>query len=514
MSFKHIARKYPRDGDFPERTQLLNLRKKLLNGTFYDRLPHLFHEEKTAAGLPIPLSERQPSSNVGTNLLRTVVNDAVGMLFGEGRFPVVDSQSKETRETVHALIKEANLVSVMRDAAYRGSIGSVAILMRVLSQRVFFDVFDTLFLTPIWKADEPDVLARMIEAYKVDGHQLVELGYTIAEDDLDKKFWFRREWDSNREIWFKPWLVHRDDDKPHVPVEDASRTVTHNLGFCPWVWIRNLHGGDGPDGGCTFDAGIETGIQIDYQVSQAGRALRYGGDPMLVIKEPPAQTVWGASGMDETPMLNDPHPGIQVGAANALTIDPTDGGDAKFLEIKGDASAAVLAYVQWLRDQSLEAMGGNRSKPDAINSHQGARALEILHAPLIRLCEHLRASYGEQGLLRLLKLFQKAVAVRGAIIRVNGKPVPQQVASADDLSLRWGSWFAPTAEDLKQMADALATMVKGGFLSRESATKIIAIDFDIEDIAAERALIEAEQRALAAMVASQEGEKALVGTAE
>ena len=38
----------------------------------------------------------------------------------------------------------------MVEAALRGSVGSVAILMRVLRGRVFLDVFDTAFLTPEW----------------------------------------------------------------------------------------------------------------------------------------------------------------------------------------------------------------------------------------------------------------------------------------------------------------------------------------------------------------------------
>jgi len=76
-----------------------------------------------------------------------------------------------------------------------------------------------------------------------------------------------------------------------LPVEiDLNRTVSHGLGFVPVVWIRNLPGysstGDPNDGMCTFRAAIDTQIEIDYQLSQAGRGLKYSSDPTLLLKEP------------------------------------------------------------------------------------------------------------------------------------------------------------------------------------------------------------------------------------
>ena len=59
------------------------------------------------------------------------------------------------------------------------------------------------------------------------------------------------------------------------------------LGFVPMVWIRNLPSGtDDVDGECTFEAAISTIMEMDYQLSQAGRGLKYASDPTLLIKEP------------------------------------------------------------------------------------------------------------------------------------------------------------------------------------------------------------------------------------
>jgi hypothetical protein len=55
----------------------------------------------------------------------------------------------------------------MAEAALRGSIGSVAVLMRVLRGRVFWSVLDTLFLTPDYDPEAPGTLLRVTERYKI-----------------------------------------------------------------------------------------------------------------------------------------------------------------------------------------------------------------------------------------------------------------------------------------------------------------------------------------------------------
>ena len=73
------------------------------------------------------------------------------------------------RAALADIVKETRLNLTMTEAAMRGSIGSVAILMRVLRGRVFFDVLDTTYLTPEWDPEEPDTLTRVTEKYKVRG---------------------------------------------------------------------------------------------------------------------------------------------------------------------------------------------------------------------------------------------------------------------------------------------------------------------------------------------------------
>lgn len=464
--FETITDLIPRDSDYPARTRALDILKRVLNGTLYDVLPYQFHEERGAGGEYIPLRSRRPS--VRYALSRVVVEDSVSLLFSEGHFPTLDCADHVVRSLLADVVKETRLNQVMTDAAVKGSIGSVAILMRVLSGRIFFDVLDTTYLIPIWDQQAPDTLVRVDERYKVAGAALAANGYEAVDPSID--YWFQRSWDRDTETWFLPTPVGR----PDAAAPDNARTVRHALGFVPIVWVRNLPGpsasGDPNDGACTFRAAVETQIEIDYQLSQAGRGLKYSSDPTLIIKEP-------ATSDTE----------IVKGAGNALLV--SEKGDAKLLEIGGTASAAVLDYVRTLRELALESIHGNRASADRLTAAQSGRALELMNQGLIWLADNLRVSYGEGALLELCRMVLRARSQYP--LRVLGQPVPEIDANVR-LTLKWPRWYPLTADDRQKDAQTLATLIRSGQLSRETAVKAIADTYDIDDVPAELARIAAE----------------------
>jgi hypothetical protein len=468
--FKTLQATIPRDDDYPERQYRTTILSKVLNGEIYDNLPHAFHEEKNPAGEYIPLRTRRPSVRYG--LCKLVVDDSVSLLFSEGHFPDVDCKPDTARAGLARIIKETRLNERMIDAATRGSVGSVAILMRVLAGRVFFDVMDTHYLTPIWKATAPDVLEKVVQRYKVKGKALKALGYLAEKDEED--YWFQRDWNETQEVVYIPLSV-ADAKTGKQPEVDKARTVTHSLGFLPMVWVKNLPGGDEIDGAQTFpDEAIETSIEIDYQLSQAGRGLKYSSDPTLLIKEPAFS--------DGT---------LVRSASNAITVSAQ--GDAKLLEINGTAVEAVMEYVKGLRELALETMHGNRSNADKVSAAQSGRAMELMHAALINLADRLRISYGEGALQELLTMVCKA-SEKIALVYKDGSKVGELKLEAP-LALRWPAWFAPTSTDRMDEATTLKTLVEAGIISRQTATRIIAADYDIEDVEAERLLVDGERDA-------------------
>jgi hypothetical protein len=464
--FDTICKLIPFDRDYSARARTLDILRRVLDGTLYDVLPYEFHEERSAGGDYVPLRNRRP--NVRYALSRVVVEDSVALLFSEAHFPTIDSPDRAVRSVLGDIVKETGLNRVMTEAAIRGSVGSVAVLMRLLHGRLFFNVVDTAYLTPVWDPEQPDTLKKVLERYKVAGTTLVENGYEIA--DLAEDYWFARQWDAQAETWFIPQQVSSDSE----PQIDPERSVRHGLGFVPMVWIRNLPGpsstGDTNDGACTFRAAVETQIEIDYQLSQAGRGLKYSSDPTLLIKEP-------ASTDSE----------IVKGAGNALVV--SEKGDARLLEIGGTASAAVLDYVRTLRELALESIHGNRSSADRLTAAQSGRALELMNQGLMWLADNLRVSYGEGALLTLARMVLRAAHIYP--LQVSGRDVPP-LDSRARVSLIWPSLVPPTAEDRQKDAQTLAALASAGQISRETAVKSIAATYDVEDVPAELARIAAD----------------------
>ena len=247
------------------------------------------------------------------------------------------------------------------------------------------------------------------------------------------------------------------------------------------VWIRNLPGpsssGSSVDGASTFKAAIESQLEIDYQLSQAGRGLKYASDPTLLIKEP--------AFADRPEFVRSP--------ADAIVV--SQNGDAKLLEINGTASTAVIEYCRALREMALETMHGNRANADKLSAAQSGRALELMHQALIWLADHLRQSYGEDGLLPLIRFVGRVS--RAMPLKVERKPLTA-IPDTVQVSLRWPPWFPPTGEDRVQEANGLATLRVAGLLSRETGVKIAAETLDIEDVPAELARIAADETAILA----------------
>lgn len=470
--FDTIKALIPRDGDLPLRAWRLDVLGRVLDGTIYDVLQHEFHQEKNEAEEYIPIHQRKPS--VRTGLIRTVVDDSVSLLFSEGHFPELHCEDETVKEALAAVTKDAKLNLTMIDAATRGSVGSVAILLRFLSKRVFVSVLSTGYLTPAWDPNAPDTLTRVTELRKVTGQQLAAAGYAVEPDAT--VYWFQREWDARAETWFMPIEAKKDGGKPTAV--DTERTVTHNLGFVPMVWVKNLPGGDDIDGEATFGAeAINTTMEADYQMSQAGRGLRYSSDPTLLLKEP--------AGADGGKMVRS--------ASNAIVVDKD--GDGKLLEINGTASEAVIKFVEKLRELVLERLHGNRSSADKLSAAQSGRALEMMHQALIWLADKLRASYGECALLDIYRM-----VVRGSQrypLTIGGQDFGK-LPMDKPISLTWPAWFPMTAQDIDTFATGMATLISNGVISRETALKAIAATFDIEDVRAERALIDAERKQLLA----------------
>ncbi|PYD63551.1 phage portal protein [Gluconacetobacter entanii] len=451
MDWKQLKDTYPKDQDLPVRANRLTALMRVRDCTQYDDIENPFSSEYNGAGEYIPLDQRRPS--VRTNLCATVVDESASLVFGEMHWPSLIADEQSVGEVMAALDRECALPAVMIEAVIAGSVGSSALLVEVVDRVPCVSMHDTRYLTPEW--DATNALVRVTECYKVKGADLSAQGWKIPADDAQTVFWWRREWGTQECRVYVPTRVA--DGLPERV--DTRRTTQHGLGFVPWVWMANMAQPGTVDGPCTFERAIDTVIECDYLLSQSGRGLKYSADPKLVIK---------ASAGD--PAGADGDGGTTGGSASALTL-PLDG-DAKLLEINGDASGAMLNQYRELRAIVLEQIHGNRAHADKISAAQSGRAMEMMCQSLVWLADRLRLSYGEYGLLALYRMICRfSHALKGGI-RIGG----QDHVALDDagLALQWPPYFPSTDPELLQLAQGLATAVASGFMSNETACSIYA----------------------------------------
>ncbi|PZP48528.1 MAG: hypothetical protein DI601_00125 [Azospirillum brasilense] len=478
MDWTQLQVGMPHDRDLPPRARRIGALTRVLKGELYDHIGIPFSVEVSPANEYIPLHNRRPA--VKHHWPRVVVDDSVALLFGNGRFPTIQHEDEKAEEALIAFAKAVKLPAVMTAAATTGSVGSVAVLFRVLKGKPRLSVLETTTLTPTWDPEDPDELLHVTERYRISREQVLEMGYQLAPAQADiREWWFQRRWTRAEEQWFIPWPTSERD---HVPVVDPARTVRHGLGFVPVVWVRNLsEASDAPDGPCTFELAIDTTIEADYQMSQSGRGLRYASDPKLVIRDP---------GGEDRP--------IAGGAANAIIMTAPDS-EAKFLEISGSAAAAVLEHVQGLRRVAMEAIHGSRIDPEkSSGSQQSGKALEILESPLIALADKLRTSYGEGCLTQVLRMF--CAASRVMPITVAGETYTS--LDPHGISLIWPRWFPPSAEERQADATTVTLLTEKRLMQRKTAVANIGPDYDIKDPDAELAGADADQAAADARDAS------------
>lgn len=454
------------DKDASEREARLCILKKVLNGTLYDNLLP-WHQEYDGAGgnsSYIALARRKPC--VTYNISKIIVDESTSMLFGDSHFPTarvkIDGEDDDDNTNLlKFLVDSCNLKSKMRNAAMKGSLGSVCVLVKVLQSKFYIDVLDTVHLKPVFDVEAPENLVKLTDKRKVDGATLQAYGYTIDEDDKNEDFYIVREWDDTWETYYLPYKVGIEKDNPTFkPKEDSKKSQMHNLGFVPAIWIKNTDDDQHIDGECTFESIIDIGVQIDYLLSQQARALTYSLDPTIVIKNPSSLS---------SKILIKGQPMV-VG----------EDGDAFMLEMTGKSTEAVLDYVRALRELALEVVRGNRANPDKMSAIHSGKALQMLNSKLITFVEDLRLAYGQNGLKRVLCMMVDII--NSAQVDLDLKD--HQCTINDpmvEIELDWPEWYPPTPQDDLQESQALQTLVATGILSKESALMNVADKYHVLD---------------------------------
>ena len=456
------------DRGWTVRQTKMHILKKLLKGTLYDNLAPWWMEYNS--NNYVPLIQRRPC--IKYNLPKIIVEKSSSMLFGEEHFPTVRCEEQNVNDFLQYIARQSNFPNAMLCAARKGSLGSVCIIIKVLDGKFYLDVLGTADLTPIFDPKDPCILISLIQRIKCLGEALRQQGYKIAEKDKLDFYYVVREWTDTKEIYYMPYKCEEEEKQDFRPIEDKERSSVHDWGFLPTIWIKNSPSCNKVDGECTFESIIDLCVEIDYQISQLGRLLRYNSDPMMVVRD--------------TAGINGDK--IMRGGGHMLNLGRD--GEAYMLEITGESTKAVIDYIKLLREFALEVVRGDRSNPDKISSVHSGTALKMLQTALISLVGEQRLCYGENGLLKIYKMILKMCATGKYDIDDGGFTL-SKADYESDLTLDWPDWYPLTAQEELQKSQALTTLnAQGKVISNETATESIADDFGIVDVKKELKSIE------------------------
>lgn len=111
----------------------------------------------------IPIDKRRPSAT--TRLCLIAVDDVVGLIFDDEHFPSIRTGSEETTKALQALVNGASLPVRMTEAATSGSVGSVALRLRIMAGKPRIEVMNSEYLTPDCDVDDPEIFVSVTEKY-------------------------------------------------------------------------------------------------------------------------------------------------------------------------------------------------------------------------------------------------------------------------------------------------------------------------------------------------------------
>lgn len=498
MAFRDIARRLSYATGLSSRYRDGDAYYRLLAGSLYDDAKlSPFDQEYTGinSGTYIRLRDRRPS--VVSNFAGQFVAEVVSLLWADEQFPAIrcydaaGEQNRDAEEAIQQIVESCALDEVLARATYLGSIGSAAIVVRGLPSPddgvPYLESWRGYQCTPVYDPRNPTRLLALSTMYPVHADTLLQEGVAVPKAQRSDTFWRRIDLTPTDEIRYKPLISERfqrlgEDERGKVIAWERDEVFPHDFGCVPAIWGKAPNAGAKDiDGACIFSAAVDTIIEIDYQLSQIGRAYKYTADPMLAIRRGELNVnTYDPSGSKPSRTQTDENGAVVKSATNVLDIP--SGGDAKLLEISGSGLTAALEYVARLREYALEAIGGMKSDAETQKGAQSGKALEMLYQALVLVVKRMRLSWGNRVLVPLIQLILRGIEA-GELQIPGVAPIDPSI----QLRLVWPAWMTPTGAEMLSTAQAWQALAGGSaakpvdILPREVVTRIAATNLGLQD---------------------------------
>ncbi len=426
---------------------------------------HPWEQKKDAFGDEVPLHKRAPK--ISYAFARNLASRVGAKIVGESVFPKLTIEdSPDDQEFIKTLVTTSRLRAYLIEPVRRAiNSGSVFVRFKIVAGTYQLKWWHSKFCYPTFQ--ENDELESVVIKY-------------IFDDPTEKdqngnpvKKWYKLELNTQKEILYDNPVYDPDaDQEPEFAVVEE---VEHGMGFVQGEWMTTSEN-QGEDDGYGLVTDIMDFIdELNYSVSASSRSISYNQDPQLTFKNVDEDAI--------SSLLHSVTKSWNLGRE----------GEAKYIEstMNGVKEASLLRdkVIQGISDIS-RAVILNPEK--TIAAAQSARAMEVLNEPLLDLVNELRTSLEVHIKNLVLKM-----AVATLIARDMGIDIPIMIPDgwrpqSLAIELKWPPVFRMTLEDLQKKVSIASAASGASIISRKTATKYIADDFDIEDVDAEVQEIDAQ----------------------
>jgi hypothetical protein len=418
----------------------------------YDHLADWDASEESDS--PVPIRKRKPK--IIYPFAQLLAERVASKLLGKSTFPSLDiPEDPDTKELMDLVVKSTYMKSFLMKASETFiTHNSVFIRLKVMGGTLMFEHYNPKYCYPKF-GDTQELEEVEIKYVYEDVEELDGNGKPV-------KKWYKLLIGKQSDILYNnpPYTADQAPD-----FEEVSR-ADHGLGFVQGEWIRNGYNKHNPDGEgqSIIEKCFPFMDALNYNLSQSDKAVIYGQDPQLIV-----------SGMDEDEvdsLIKSSSKGWNLGRE----------GTANFLEVGGSGVQTGKEHRDGLKTDVQDIARVVMLDPEKIvGSAQSAKAMEVLHGPLVELINQMRPHI-EKGIVKLL---QKSLAVL-VVLNQRGEELafnmpPQYTPLSLDIVVQWPQIFQPTTQDKQQIIGMMLQLSSGNILSRETVLKnLLAMIPEIE----------------------------------
>lgn len=414
-------------------------------------------------GSYVPIRKRQP--RLQYSYAKVLCSRLSSKLVGSRTFPnFIVEADPDTQEYLKLVVKSSGLKSSISEPVRRAlAAGSSLVRFSIVNGSWKIQNF-----LAKWCFPEFDAIGNL---------EFVKIQY-IYDDEADrdhlnkpKKKWFRMDLSKTTDTLYDNPEVRDGAEPTFKPLKSAN----HNLGFVQAEWIKTGEVPNSIDGSSVIADIMDFIDELNYSLSQSSTAIQYNQDPQLTI-----------SAMDEDEMDK-----LIKSSMKAWNLGRE--GKAEFLEAGMSGVEAASDFRDKIKTNIQDLTRVVMLDPEKIvGSAQSAKAMEVLHGPMVELIEELRPQLEKH----LTNLVLKMAMTNLVVFTQSGQapiPIPPGYKPQSlDVTIIWPDIFPPTMEDLQKKVAIATSAAAGNLISRETMTKWLAKDFDIESIEEEVAKIAAQ----------------------